>query len=66
MRQGRQGRQGGQGRKFNHATPQNKVVRLLIEDKLRDKRLHCLFVSFKLGDVKCLMLNAKCLISWKF
>ena len=40
MRQGRQGRQGdkedkgtretrGQGRKFNHAIPQNKVVRLL-------------------------------------
>ena len=29
-------RQGGQGRQFNHATPQNKVVRLTIGDKLRD------------------------------
>ena len=29
MRQGRKGGQGRQGRKFNHAIPQNKVVRLL-------------------------------------
>ena len=32
----RQGRQGGQGRKFNHAIPQNKVVRLLDQHLLVD------------------------------
>ncbi len=35
MRQGRQGGQGRQGRKFNHAIPQNKVVRLLVGEGLR-------------------------------